>query len=208
MPTARTTCSALPTLLLLIASPAAADVIAYTDVVEWENAVLAQTNGHFHAQDFEGAPAGPLSSGVNDFHPFYVTISGAPGLNAIDDDPGAPLSPNGSTYLLGDPLADMHLSIIDYPPMFQPIGLGAHWVLSGDLSLEVQGTMIPVSDLLPSGSGFLGFVTDQQENEIVINVSGDAFGIDDIRTGNVPGPGSMWVAGASILGLVGRRRRR
>ena len=203
----------LPIFLISI-NPIHAAVVVYTDRVAWEAAVLAVPTGHFHDQNFESVPTGSLSTGLNDFHPFYVDIPGAPGLNAIDNsftpDPFSDaLSPNGSTYYLGDVSAT--LSFFDYPEMYEVIGFGADWIIQGGLFIEVQGTLIPFSTYLPNGSGFLGIITDQAEVTLIANLSGSAvFGMDEIYTGNVfvPIPAATWLFGSGLIGLIGLARRK
>lgn len=196
-----------------------AAVVVYTDRAAWEAAVLTVPTGHFHGQDFESYPAGSLSTGLNEYHPFYVNIPGTPGFNTIDDsftaDPFAnALSPNGSTYYLGDVGLNASLppllSFFDYPDMFKVIGFGADWIVQGGLIIEVQGTVIPFSIYLPTGSGFLGIITDQAEETLIANLSGAAvFGMDDIYTGNisVPIPAAAWLFGSALLGLGAMKRK-
>ena len=203
----------------LFVSSTQAAVVVYTDRVAWETAVLAVPTGHFHDQNFESFPTGSLSTGLNSFHPFYVNIPGTPGFNAIDDsftaDPFADaLSPNGSTYYLGDVGVNASippiLSFFDYPEMYEVIGFGADWIVQGDLIIEVQGTFIPFSTYLPTGSGFLGIITDQAEVTLIANLSGPAaFGMDEIYTGNifVPIPAAVWLFGSGLLGLIGIARK-
>lgn len=103
------------------------------------------------------------------------------------------------------------LSFFDYPEMYKVIGFGADWVSQGDLVIEVQGTSISFSTYLPSGSGFLGIITDQAEVTLFANLSGDAvFGIDEIYTGNifVPIPAAVWLFGCGVLCLTGVARRK
>ena len=187
--------------------------MVYTDRTAWETAVIAIPTGHFHDQDFESVPTGSLSTGLNSFHPFYVDIPGAPGLNSIDGsftpDPFSDaLSPNGSTYYWGDVSAT--LSFFDYPEMYEVIGFGADWIIQGELIIEVQGTLIPFSTYLPTGSGFLGIITDQGEVTLIANLSGAAvFGMDEIHTGNtfVPIPAAAWLFGSALLGLGAVKRK-
>ena len=87
-----------------------AAIVVYTDRATWENDILSRPFDHFHDQNFENIPTGSLLTGsdfTNFFFPLDVSISGTPGFNAIDDssttDPFSnTLSPNGSTYYLGD----------------------------------------------------------------------------------------------------------
>ena len=203
-----------------IASSTRAAVVVYTDRAAWEAAVLEVPTGHFHSQDFESVPTGSLSTGLNSFHPFYVDLPGAPGFNAIDGsfaaDPFAnALSPNGSTYYLGDVGVNASiptiLSFFDYPEMYEVVGFGADWVVQGDLIIEVQGTIIPFSTYVPAGSGFLGIVTDQAEVTLTANLFGAAvIGMDEIYTGNisVPIPAAAWLFGSALLGLGFFKRKR
>ena len=203
----------------LFASSARAAVVVYTDRAAWETAVLAGPFDHFHDQNFDNSPTGSLLTGpsfTNFFFPLDIIISGTPGFNAIDDsftaDPFSnALSPNGSTYYLGDvnfgaPVAPT----LSFPELdFVVTGFGADWGVQGDLIMEIQGTFIPFSTYLPTGSGFLGIITDQPESPLVANLSGSAvFGMDDIRTANAPIPAAVWLFGSGLLGLVGMARRK
>jgi hypothetical protein len=198
------------------ASPAIATVEVYTDPVAWHSAVMARELGHVHDLVLEGFAARGLVTGTNSFPPIFgVDIGGTPGSNAIDDSPTSPLSPNGSTYYLGDVGIGASVApvlwFIDYPPMFQVIGFGADWVIDGDLFMEVQGTLISLGDLLPTGSGFLGIVSDERELVMVAHLSGVAlFGMDEIVTGNVPELEIPWpLAAAGVaLSIAARRRAR
>jgi hypothetical protein len=213
----KTVCLCVP-LSAFFVSSTQATVVVYTDRVAWETAVLAVPTGHFHDQNFDGSLPGGLSTGLNDFLPLTINIPGTPGLNAIDDsftaDPFSDgLSPNGSTYYLGDvgvsaSIAPI-LSFFDYPG-FAVIGFGADWVIQGELVVEVQGTLIPFSTHLPTDSGFLGVITDQGEETLVANLTGSAaFGMDELRTGNiVPAPSAVCLFNSGLFGLIGIARRR
>ena len=207
------------TLSTFYASSACAAIVVYTDRVAWETAVLAGPFDHFHDQNFENSPTGGLLTGAsftNFFFPLDVIISGTPGFNAIDDaftaDPFSDaLSPNGSTYYLGDVgVSASEAPTLSFPELeFVVTGFGADWVIQGDLIMEIQGTFIPFSTYLPTGSGFLGIITDQPESPLVANLSGSAvFGMDDIRTANAPIPAAVWLFGSGLIGLIGLARRK
>ncbi len=198
------------------ASSTFAAVSVYTDKSAWEAAVFAGPFDHFHSQDFEAIDTGPLLAGENFFFPLLVSISGAPGFNAIDDsltsDPFFDtLSPNGSTYYSGDVgFSATTAPVLSFPELdFGVSGFGADWVVQGDLFMEVQGELISFSQYLPTGAGFLGIVTDQPESPLVASLSGAAvFGVDNIRTANTPVPASVWLFGCGVLGLAGFVRRK
>jgi hypothetical protein len=202
--------------LLFWAVSSHAAIVVYTDRAAWETAVLAGPFDHFHDQNFENSPTGSLNTGDNFFFPLMVTIPGTPGLNAIDDsfttDPFSDaLSPNGSTYYLGDVGVDAsEAPTLSFPELeFVVTGFGADWVIQGDLIMEIQGTFIPFSTYLPTGSGFLGIITDQPESPLTANLLGTAvFGMDDIRTANAPIPAAVWLFGSGLIGLIGVARRK
>jgi len=196
-----------------------AAIMVFTDSAAWEAAVFSVPTGHLHNQDFEFIPTGGLVTGLNGFHPLTVSIPGSPGYNAIDNsisvDPFSnALSPNGSTYYLGDvgvnAFPEPSLLLFDYSPGFNVIGFAADWVVQGNFFIEVQGTVVSFADYLPSGSGFLGILTDQGEVTLTGNLSGDAvFGMDDLITGNtqVPLPAAVWLFGSGLISLIGYARR-
>ena len=198
----------------LFASSTRAAVVVYTDRVAWETAVLAGPFDHFHDQNFDNSPTGSLLTGpsiTNFFFPLDIIIPGTPGYNAIDDsltaDPFSDaLSPNGSTYYLGDVgVSASQAPRLSFPELdFLVTGFGADWVVQGDLIMEVQGTLIPFSTYLPTGFGFLGIITDQPESPLAADLSGTAvFGMDDVRTANaVPIPAAVWLFGSGFLGLI------
>jgi hypothetical protein len=203
----------------LFASWTHAAVAVYTDRTAWETVIISGPFDHFHDQNFENVPAGSLLTGpsfTNFFFPLDIIISGTPGFNAIDDsftaDPFSnALSPNGSRYYLGDvnfgaPVAPT----LSFPELdFVVTGFGADWVVQGDLTMEIQGTFIPFSAYLPTGSGFLGIITDQPQSPLVANLLGSAvFGMDDIRTANAPIPAAAWLFGSALLGLGAMKRRK
>ena len=200
----------------LFASSACAAIVVYTDRTAWETAVLAGPFDHFHDQNFENGPTGSLLIGSNFFFPLDVIISETPGFNAIDDssttDPFSnTLSPNGSTYYLGDVNVGASVEpVLSFPELeYAVTGFGADWVIQGDLIMEIQGTFIPFSTYLTTGSGFLGVITDQPESPLVANLSGAAvFGMDNIRTANAPIPATVWLFGSGLLSLVGIAKRR
>lgn len=203
----------------LLASPALASVAVYTDRQDWENALLAiRPRAHFHDQDFEEELPGLLATGLNYFPPLLVDIPGTPGDNAIDNsftnDPYFDaLSPNGSTYYLGD----VNTQASDPPVLifsdleFAVAGFGADWIVDGGLVMEVQGTQIPFNTYLPTGSGFLGVTTTVSRRYYSLDayLSGSAvFGMDDIRTGNiVPEPSTTGLAFLAWLIVCAFRRR-
>jgi hypothetical protein len=200
----------------LFATSTHAAVVVYTDRVAWETAVLAGPFDHFHDQNFENSPTGSLFTGDNFYFPLLVNIPGTPGYNAIDDsftaDPFSDtLSPNGSTYYLGDVgVSASEAPTLSIPELdFVVTGFGADWVIQGELILEIQGTFIPFSTYLPTGSGFLGIITDQPESPLVANLLGTAvFGMDDIRTANAPIPAAVWLFGSGLISLIGLAKRK
>jgi len=178
---------------------------------------MAAAIGHSHYENFENIPTQGLVTGVNELTVVMgIIIPGSPGFNAIDNsltpDPFSDmLSPNGSTYYLGDvgvnsfPETSLTFEDLD----FQVTGIGANWVVQGDLLLDIQGTIVSFADYLPTGTGFLGISTDQTESTLTVNLSGDAvFGIDDIRTINAPIPAAVWLFSSGLIGLVGLARRK
>lgn len=202
----------------LSASSACAAIVVYTDRAAWETDILSGPFDHFHEQNFENSPTGSLLTGTNFtnfFFPLDIIISGTPGFNAIDDsftaDPFSnTLSPNGSRYYLGDVgVSASEAPILSFPELdFVVTGFGADWVIQGNLIMEIQGTFIPFSAYLPTGSGFLGIITNQPESPLVANLSGSAiFGMDNIRTANAPVPAAVWLFSSGFLLLVGMAKR-
>jgi hypothetical protein len=96
---------------------------------------------------------------------------------------------------------------LSFPELeFFVIGFGADWVVDGELIIEVQGTLIPFATHLPTGSGFLGIITNRG-SWLVTNLLGSAvFGMDNIRTGNVPEPSTLLLA-LVALGVVSGWRK-
>jgi len=198
-----------------LASSSYAAVVVYTDRAAWEAALLEVP--HFHDQNFNNELTQPLNPGDNFFIPMIVNIPGTPGYNAIDDsftaDPFSDaLSPNGSTYYLGDVGVSASvapvLSFVDLE--YSVIAFGADWVVQGDLTLEMQGMFIPFDIHLPTGSGFLGVITDQPAGEfLTVNLLGTAvFGMDNVRINSVPIPAAVWLFASGLLGLIGIARKK
>lgn len=208
------------TLSTFYASPTYAAIVVYTDRTAWETDMLSVPFDylHLHDQDFEGISTGSLLTGKNYdnfFFPLNVIITGAPGFNAIDDSSTADpfsntLSPNGSTYYLGDVSTGASVEpALSFPELESlVIGFGADWVIQGDLIMEIQGTSIPFSTYLTTGSGFLGIITDRPVSPLVANLSGLAvFGMDNIRTVSTPVPAAIWLFGSGLLALVSMVKR-
>ncbi|MCW8935482.1 MAG: VPLPA-CTERM sorting domain-containing protein [Gammaproteobacteria bacterium] len=202
---------------------ACAAIVVYTDRVAWEAAALVGplVFDHFHEQDFENIPTGSFlsdsDSGI-DFLPLGIIVSGAPGFNAIDNSSTADpysnmLSPNGSTYYLGDVNIGASVEpVLTFPELdFLVTGFGADWVIQGDLVMEVQGVFIPFNTYLETGSGFLGVIIDRPNPNFMleVNLSGSAvFGMDNVITANAPIPAAVWLFGSGLIGLVGFAKRK
>jgi len=214
------------TIFICSVSSAHAAVVVYTNLTDWEIAVMALPGGwEIQTNNFELLQTGNLSTGYNSFGSSSSSllssglyISGDSGINSIDDsfppDPFSDaLSPNGTTYYLGQ----VQTSTID-PSLFLGImdtnirAFGADWVTAGDLFMEFGGVSISFGDYLPTGAGFLGVVSDIGQGESTdVNFFGTAiFGMDDIRAGanHIPIPAAVWLFGSGLLGLIGMARRK
>lgn len=203
-----------------------AAVVVYTDPIDWETAVMAfPDNWEIQSDNFELLQTGNLSTGYNPFGyssssllASGLYISGDPGVNSIDDsfspDPFSDaLSPNGTTYYLGQvqtPTVDPSLNVFIMDSNIR--AFGADWVTFGDLFMEFGGGSISFSDYLPTGTGFLGVISDIGQGESAdINFFGTAaFGMDDIRVSanHVPIPAAVWLFGSGLLGLFGVARHK
>jgi hypothetical protein len=205
---------------------ARAAVIVYTDRTAW--ALDAARLATFITDvDFESESPRPLVTGDN-----FVTgptgfmdivITGDPGLNRIESNAGDPLSPNGSTFYAGEvdgtsPDAGFpSLELLPYAiPGLTTIGFGADWVgtTSQDgLTMDVAGATIAFSDYLPTGSGFLGILSDSVNiNPVVLGteIAGGAqlFGMDNVTYVFTPVPTALWLFSSGLLFLLGIARRR
>lgn len=204
----------------VLLSPTQAGVVVYTDRAAWETSLnVMHPSVHFHDQNFEETSPGPLATGINPFPFLAIGIPGTVGFNAIDNsstyDPfNDALSPNGSTYYLGD----VNIQASDAPVLraydldFAVAGFGADWVVDGELFMEIQGTLIPFDTYLPPRSGFLGITTTLaiKDASLKAYLSGSAaFGMDDVRTGNIlPEPSATALSCSVWLVLCAFRRRR
>lgn len=218
------------------ASSACAAIVVYTDRVAWETAALSV--GIFRiTENFESVTPVGLSTGynsidiygsgelVNDFGPgMNIMISADPGFNAIDDSATPDvfsnvLSPNGSTYYLGE--TGVSVPSLTFAPFAAPpstVAFGAEWVwgLGGGeaLVMEIGETTVSFSTYLPTGSGFLGVVNDQGKSidglalRSLSGVGPAFFGMDDVRYVVMPVPPAVWLFGSGLIGLIGIARRK
>lgn len=200
-----------------------AAIVVYTDFSVWVSAAQALSPYPTFSQDFESINPHALSTGYNEIYSnsgglMMINISGDPGFNAIDDsstsDPfGGVLSPNGSTYYLGETNGSVP-SLIFYPfASNYPIpAFGAEWVIAGDLTMEVRGITLSFADYLPTGSGFLGIVEDNNHTInglTLVSPSGGAFfGMDEASYVASPVPSAVWLFGSGLIGLIGLARRK
>lgn len=199
----------------LFASSACAAIVVYTDRAAWESAAYRQ----FGNQNFENEAARGLEPGYNFANPLeiFIPFSQSPGFNAIDDSStldffSDTLSPNGSSYYLGEVnfsgLVEPDLTFTTTPEQ-KVAGFGADWVIQGDLIMEIEGTLIPFSTYLTTGTGFLGIITDQHTTRLEVSLSGAAvFGMDNLKIAEVPVPGAIWLFGSGLLGMVGIAKHR
>ena len=197
----------------------------FTDRSAWESAAATISPSFFMHQDFDSLIPGTLSTGRNDYWTndpaglFVVEIIGAPGFNSIEDGtiyPGiAPsLSPNGSTFYLGEVSGTTQPQFLFQPFAAPPIsfGFGADWVvLEPGLNMEISGITIDFDTYLQSGSGFLGVITADvinAANPVLFNTSNPAhvFGMDNIVSVATPIPPALYLFGSGLLGLVGISR--
>lgn len=210
--------------LLVVASTqlANATIVVYTDYSAWESAAQALSPYPTLSQDFESIDPQALSTGDNSFFTSSgvtsIYISGDPGFNAIDDSAtsdsfGGTLSPNGSTYYLGETNGSVpSLSFYPFAGVYPIPAFGAEWVTGGNLVMDVRGISVSFADYLPTGSGFLGVVEDQGHtlNDLTLrSTSGAAyFGMDEASYVVTPIPAAVWLFGSGLLGLIGLARRK
>jgi hypothetical protein len=211
----------------MVNTVAAQSVTVFTDRGAWETAAAAFPVFFPMYQDFEALTPGIMSSGRNEFwsNPFgffIVEIDGVPGFNSIEDGSINPsiaplLSPNGSTFYLGEVSDVTHPQFLFQPFAAPPIanGFGADWVvLEPGLSMEVLDTTIDFDTYLPTGSGFLGVISTDvfgAANPVLFNTPNpiQLFGMDNLAFASiVPLPPAVWLFGSGLLGLIGISRRK
>lgn len=211
----------------LFASWTHAAVVVYTDRDAWQAAAEALRPGPFFMnQDFNSLAPDILSLGRNSFWTddsfgfFIVEIDGLPSRNSIEDGSINPvlsiiLSPNESTFYFGEVSDTTQLQFLFQPFAAPPNaeGFGADWVTvpGSGLSFEVSGTNIDFDTYLPSGVGFLGIITEDKiktKNPILLNGSGQLFGMDNLVSVTTPIPTTAWLFGSALLGLGAVKRRK
>lgn len=216
-------------LALLSASciASAQSVTIFTDRSAWESAAATLSPSFLMHQDFNSLTPGTLSTGQNEFWTndpagfFIVDIIGSPGFNSIEDGTINPemafsLSPNGSTFYLGEVSGTTKPQFLFQPFAAPPIsfGFGADWVvLEPGLNMEIGGITIDFDTYLPSGFGFLGIITADvitAVNPVLFNTSNPSqvFGMDNIVSVATPVPPAVWLFSSGLLGLIGIARRK
>lgn len=205
-----------PLAFVLAACPAAASVTAFSSFSGWQAAAGPTT-----LEDFAAAPLGPLTPGTTDIGTFSIFIDkNGDNRNSIADD-----DPNFFIGYIDNPADSNTLGAFVIRLLFDaPLtAFAASWssTTTGDrLRATIDGTTFRFEDFLTgTGSGFLGWVSTDPFDEIILSVGnasptidGESFGMGSVLlappVADVPEPAAAALLLAGVCGLWSLRRRR
>ena len=173
--------------------------------------------------DYENSPVGVIpgsTSVVNQYSSLGVIHDGStttpPGPPGMSSNSGLP----GLESEAGDPDPNLPITITFTTPVTQ---VGAFYLMgnpSDSISLQARradnsviesATVIPANMPLQPGpfnfnEGFLGLIVSEPIAAVTFSPATSVFVIDDLHFG-IPEPSTLGLAGLSLLGLIGARRR-
>jgi hypothetical protein len=203
---------ALGLLAALTVAKADAAVATFTTLAGWQAAAGAAT-----LETFNATPTGPLAPGSNDIGAFSVFLdANGQDLNAINA--------SGFLSLYVDEVGSLSRGgfVVRFDFDTPLIGFAASWAstTSGDrATISLAGSTFQFDNFLPSGGGFLGFVSTVPFSSVSfahesasLGTDGEGFALDNARlatgiTAAVSEPSAIAMLCLGLIGAGAMRRR-